>query len=175
MRANRADTGATSWTYNHAPMLAYWNNNFYLEYLSNPVGEHVGKGTNLIADFKRWVQLECTCNHLSAIPLTDGTVKEGRKDSAKNAFAVMHQRIGFYTSKSKRLFALAYYGIVLGQKDDPNDGNGIGRVIREIKADGSFGPIYFLRTIMHLMKKTLCIHFIKHQKIKILLLPVKKF
>jgi hypothetical protein len=46
----------------------------------------------------------------------------------------MHQRIGFYTSKSKRLFALAYYGIVLGQKDDPNDGNGIGRVIREIKA-----------------------------------------
>jgi len=57
----------------------------------------------------------------------------------------MHQRIGFYTSKSNRLYALAFYGIVLGQKDDPNDGNGIGRVIREIKADGSFGPIYFLR------------------------------
>mgnify|MGYP000362316322 CR=1 FL=1 len=40
---------------------------------------------------------------------------------------------------------LGYYGIVLGQKDDPNDGNGIGRVIREIHKDGSFGNIYFLR------------------------------
>jgi hypothetical protein len=72
-------------------------------------------------------------------------VKEGKKDTAKNAYAAMHQRIGFYTAKSKRLFALAYYGIVLGEKDDPNDGNGVGRVIREIKVDGTFGPIYFLR------------------------------
>ena len=28
----------------------------------------------------------------------------------------MHQRIGFYTSKKKRLFALAYYGIVLAKR-----------------------------------------------------------
>src|SRR5699024_8264219 len=27
----------------------------------------------------------------------------------------------------------------------PNGGNGIGRVVREIKKDGSFGPIYFIR------------------------------
>jgi hypothetical protein len=77
--------------------------------------------------------------------IPDGFVKEGRKDTAKNNYAVMHQRIGFYTAKSKRLFALAYYGIALGPGDDPNDGNGIGRVIREIKTDGSYGPIYFLR------------------------------
>ena len=45
MRANRADKNSTtSWTYNHAPMLAYWNNTFYLEYLSNPVGEHIPPG-----------------------------------------------------------------------------------------------------------------------------------
>ena len=43
MRANRSNA-ANSWTYNHAPMLAYWNNTFYLEYLSNPVGEHVPPG-----------------------------------------------------------------------------------------------------------------------------------
>ena len=36
------------------------------------------------------------------------------------------------------------YGVVLDKKDDPNDGNGIGRVVREIKKDGSFGPIYFI-------------------------------
>jgi hypothetical protein len=72
-------------------------------------------------------------------------VKEGRTEVAKNSYAVMHQRIGFYTSKSKRLLALAYYGIALGKGDDPNDGNGIGRVVREVKTDGTFGPIYFLR------------------------------
>ena len=36
------------WTYNHAPMLAYWNGKFYLEYLSNPLGEHVPPGRTLL-------------------------------------------------------------------------------------------------------------------------------
>lgn len=30
------------------------------------------------------------------------------------------------------------------KKMNPNDGNGIGRVVREIKKDGSYGPIYFI-------------------------------
>lgn len=51
MRANRSDNNqTTSWTYNHAPMLAYRNNTFYLEYLSNPVG-------NILHPDKRF------CNH----------------------------------------------------------------------------------------------------------------
>jgi hypothetical protein len=145
MRANRADTGVNKWTYNHAPMLAYWNNTFYLEYLSNPVGEHTGAGQTLLQTSKDGYNWNSPTIIFPPYKLLDGTVKEGKKDSAKNNYAVMHQRIGFYTSKSKKLFALGYYGIVLGQKDDPNDGNGIGRVIREIKMDGSFGVIYFLR------------------------------
>ena len=75
----------------------------------------------------------------------EGHVKDGRKDSAHSLLAVMHQRIGFFTSSDKRFFALGFYGIVMGKGDDPNDGNGIGRVIREIRKDGSFGPIHFLR------------------------------
>lgn len=145
MRANRADTGVIKWTYNHAPMLAYWNNTFYLEYLSNPVGEHTGAGQTVLQTSKDGYNWNSPAIIFPPYKLIDGTVKEGKKDSAKNNYAVMHQRIGFYTSKSKKLFALGYYGIVLGQKDDPNDGNGIGRVIREIKTDGSFGVIYFLR------------------------------
>lgn len=42
MRANREqpDKGdGFGWTYNHAPMLAYWKGKFYMEYLSDPVGE----------------------------------------------------------------------------------------------------------------------------------------
>ncbi|MBL7742181.1 MAG: six-hairpin glycosidase [Chitinophagaceae bacterium] len=145
MRANRADTGVTSWTYNHAPMLAYWNNTFYLEYLSNPAGEHEPPGQTLLQTSKDGYNWSYPVVIFPPYKIPDGFVKEGRKDTAKNNYAVMHQRIGFYTSASKRLFAMAYYGIVLGEKDDPNDGNGIGRVIREIKADGTFGPIYFLR------------------------------
>jgi hypothetical protein len=143
-RANRANT-ENNWTYNHAPMLAYWNNTFYLEYLSNTVGEHIPPGQTLLQTSKDGYAWNNPIVIFPPYKLTDGTVKEGKKDSAKNTYAVMHQRIGFYTSKNKKLFALAYYGIVLGQKDDPNDGNGIGRVIREIKTDRSFGQIYFLR------------------------------
>lgn len=145
MRANRADTGAAGWTYNHAPMLAYWNNTFYLEYLSNPVGEHVPPGQTLLQTSKDGYKWTYPVVIFPPYKIPDGFAKEGRSDTAKDTYAVMHQRIGFYTAKSNRFFVLAYYGIVLGRKDDPNDGNGIGRVIREIKADGSFGPIYFLR------------------------------
>lgn len=146
MRANRADKNTTtSWTYNHAPMLAYWNNTFYLEYLSNPVGEHIAPGQTLIQTSKDGYNWNEPVIVFPPYKIPDGFVKEGKKDTAKNSYAVMHQRVGFYTAKSKKLYALAYYGIALGQKDDPNDGNGIGRVIREIKADGTFGPIYFLR------------------------------
>ena len=56
----------------------------------------------------------------------------------------MQQRVGFYVSKSGRLITMGNYGVALDKKDDPNDGNGIGRVVREIKKDGSFGPIYFI-------------------------------
>src|SRR5678810_178094 len=146
MRANRADNNnTTSWTYNHAPMLAYWNNTFYLEYLSNPVGEHVAPGQTLLQSSKDGYNWSAPVVIFPPYKIPDGFVKEGRTEVANNSFAVMHQRIGFYTSKSKRLFALAYYGIALGKGDDPNDGNGIGRVIREIKAGGTLGPIYFLR------------------------------
>ena len=146
MRANRGDNNnITSWTYNHAPMLAYWNNNFYLEYLSNPVGEHIAPGQTLLQSSKDGYNWTSPVVIFPPYKIPDGFVKEGKKDTAKNSYAVMHQRIGFYISKSKRFFALAYYGIALAKGDDPNDGNGIGRVIREIKADGNFGPIYFFR------------------------------
>jgi len=146
MRANRADNNNTiSWTYNHAPMLAYWNNSFYLAYLSNPVGEHIAPGQTLLQTSSDGYSWSSPVVIFPPYKIPDGFVKAGKTDTARNSYAVMHQRIGFYTAKSKRLFALAYYGIALAKGDDPNDGNGIGRVIREIKADGSFGPIYFLR------------------------------
>ncbi len=147
-RANREHpewAGGNNWTYNHAPMLAYWNNSFYLEYLSCPVGEHVPPGQSLLLTSKDGYHWSTPVVIFPPYKIPDGTTKEGRKEVAKDLYAVMHQRIGFYTSKSKRLLAQGFYGIVLGAKDDPNDGNGIGRVVREINKDGSFGPVYFIR------------------------------
>ena len=146
LRANRSNP-ANSWTYNQAPMLAYWNNSFYLEYLSNPVGEHVAPGQTLLQTSKDGYTWSDPVVIFPPYKIPDGFVKEGRTEVANNSFAVMHQRIGFYTSKSKKLFALAYYGIALDKGDDPNDGNGIGRVIREIKPGGSFGPGWVMSRI----------------------------
>lgn len=149
MRANREHPDMADgfgWTYNHAPMMAYWNQTFFVEYLSNPIGEHEPPAQTLLMrshdQGKTWTKPAVL---FPPYKVPDGTMKEGLPHVAKDLYAVMHQRVGFYVSSTNRLFALGYYGLVLAPKDDPNDGNGIGRVIREIKADGSFGPIYFLR------------------------------
>lgn len=60
MRANRKHGGIdadSGWTYNHAPNLAYWNGKFYLQYLSNPVDEHIAPGQTLLVtstDGRNW-------------------------------------------------------------------------------------------------------------------------
>ncbi|MBB1286487.1 six-hairpin glycosidase [Flavisolibacter sp. BT320] len=146
-RANREhpEWAGTSWTYNHAPMLAYWNGRYYLQFLSNPVGEHIPPGQTFLqtsADGYTWSNPEII---FPPYKIPDGTTKEGRTEVAKDLYVVNHQRMGFFVSKKNRLLTLSYYGIVMGKGDDPNDGNGIGRVVREINKDGSYGPIYFIR------------------------------
>ena len=60
MRANRTHpemADGYGWTYSHAPMLAYWHDKFYLQYLSNPFGEHLPPGQTLVAtssDGRNW-------------------------------------------------------------------------------------------------------------------------
>ena len=44
LRANRqhpSDANGNGWTYNHQPMIAYWNGKFYVHYLSDPQSEHI--------------------------------------------------------------------------------------------------------------------------------------
>jgi hypothetical protein len=132
------------WTYNHAPMLAYWNNTFYVEYLSDKVGESVPPGQTLLLTSKNGYDWSKPTVVFPQYKIPDGTTKEGVEGVAKDLSSVMHQRMGFYTSKSKRLLVLGFYGIVLASHDDPNDGKGIGRVVREVLPNGKFGPIYFL-------------------------------
>ncbi|NTE04419.1 six-hairpin glycosidase [Agrobacterium tumefaciens] len=146
-RANRAHPEWAEnfgWTYNHAPMLAYWNNKFYVEYLSDQVGESIPPGQTLLqssADGYTWTKPDVV---FPIYRIPDGTTKEGRTDVAKDLDAVMHQRMGFYVSTKNVFLVLGFYAISFDAKDDPNDGHGIGRAVREIQADGKYGPIYFI-------------------------------
>jgi hypothetical protein len=151
LRANREHpemAEGSGWAYNHASMLAYWNNKFYLEYLSDSIGEHIPPSQSLLqssVDGYKWTKPVVV---FPRYKIADGTKKidqDGVEYTAKDLYAVMHQRMGFYVSKKNRLLVLGFYGICMHIKDNPNDGNGIGRVVREVKADGSFGPIYFIR------------------------------
>ncbi|WP_242689049.1 exo-alpha-sialidase [Pedobacter sp. SYSU D00535] len=147
-RANREHpelADGFNWTYNHAPMLAYWNNTFFLEYLSDPVGEHIPPSQTVMHTSKDGYNWSKPVVIFPPYKVPDGWKKEGHPGVAKDLYSIMHQRMGFFVAKNDRLLALGYYGIALDAKDDPNDGKGIGRVVREIKKDGSFGPIYFIR------------------------------
>lgn len=147
MRANREHPSVANgngWTYNHQPMMAYWNGKFYVHYLSDEKDEQVPPSRTLLqtsADGYHW---SAPVVLFPEYKVPEGFTKEGVAGEAHNLIAVMHQRQGFYVSKSGHLFALGTYGVSLNKKDHNNDGNGIGRVIREIKKNGTFGPIYFI-------------------------------
>jgi len=136
------------WTYNHAPMLAYWHGRFCLEYLSDPVSESVPPGQTLLttsADGRNWEKPRVV---FPQYLIPDGIYK-GEHELPKGSYSVMHQRMGFYIAPGDRLLVLGFYGICPHPTDLPNDGRGIGRVAREVYDDGSFGPIYFLRYNRH--------------------------
>jgi hypothetical protein len=135
-RANRTHpelAESLGWTYNHAPMLAYWNGKFYVEYLSNPVGEHIAPGRTLVmtsVDGRTWSK--------PAVVFPVYTLPRGNP-------AMMHQRMGFYVAPDGRLLVLAFYG----QSPNPFGKGGVGRVVREAYRDGTYGPIYFIRYNRH--------------------------
>lgn len=153
LRANRSHPDQVDdwgWTYNHAPMLAYWSDRFYLEYLSNPVSEHGSPGQTLLTsspDGVRWTK-PVVVFPIYKVP---NGVYQGPPGHPlpPGSDAVMHQRMGFYVAPDGQLLVLGFYGICPTVRVSPNDGRGIGRVVREVYADGSFGPIYFVRYNRH--------------------------
>lgn len=154
------------WTYNHQPMLAYWQGRFWMHYLSGPLGEHIPSSITWLqtsTDGYQWSapevlfpEYELPADILSGdrkVLNADGSLHKVsdfkdypniyRREGLK---AVMHQRVGWYVSSQEtgsRLLAIGNYGICLHRKDDPNDGDGIGRVVREVYPDGTMGPVYF--------------------------------
>ncbi len=121
-------------TYNHAPMLCYWRDMFWLEYLSCPVHENRALGHSLLtwsSDGQNWVRPEV---------IFPAKIIRDKKDNVEK-YSICHQRMGFYVAPNGRLLVLSYYGF----PDSPNDGKGIGRAVREIKGPGEYGPISWIR------------------------------
>ncbi len=155
-----------TWTYNHQPMLAYWNGRFYMHYLTDPRHEHEAPGKTMMQTSTDGYTWTAPVELFPEYPVPEGWTKASRPDlpPAHNLKAVMHQRTGWYTPPrpplggvtnggtgsthhtlgGAPLLATGYYGICLTMKDDPNDGNGIGRVVRRVFEDGTLGPIYFI-------------------------------
>ncbi len=163
---DREGSDGLGWTYNHAPMLAYWNGTFYLEYLNAPVGEHIPPGQTMLQTSKDGYNWSKPVTLFPKYKVPDGYTKPDYKGVAKDLYAITHQRVGFFTSAKGRLLAITYYGVCLDMKDDPNDGNGIGRVVREINKDGSFGEIYFIRYSHAFNEKNTDYKFYKKSKDK---------
>ena len=143
LRANRTHpewAEGTGYTYNHAPNLTYWNGKFYLEYLTSPADEHEPPGMSLLAtseDGRTWSR------PIVAFPPYEPP-KGITPPEGYNGY-MMHQRMGFYTAPNGRLLLVGFYG----HSGDPFGKGGIGRVVREIKANGTMGPIYFIRYSSH--------------------------
>jgi len=146
-RTNPSEPGMVGWTYNHQPYLAYWNRQFYLQYLSDLKQEHDPPGRTLVMtskDGRHWSNPQ--------VVFPEYVLPEIKRDDVyvpSGAFSVMHQRMGFYVAPNGRLLTLAFYSYCPTPKHSPNNGKGLGRVVREIHKDGSFGPIYFIRYNRH--------------------------
>ena len=147
MQANREHptrAGNDGWTYNHQPMMAYWNDRFYVHYLCDPSDEHIPPSRTMLqtsSDGYTWTEPEIL---FPEVQVPEGFQKPNRPEKAHDLIAIMHQRVGWYVAKSGQLYAIGNYGVAFDRKDDPNDGNGLGRVIREVRKDGTLGPIYFI-------------------------------
>ena len=131
-RANRtAPTHADGLTdtYLHAPMLAYWQGRYWIEYLSGPRSEHEPPCATSLTSSADGLTWDAPRVVFPAFALPDGSA------------TLSHQRMGFYVAPDGRLLALGFHGL----HPSPNNGTGIGRVVREIYADGRFGPIFFIR------------------------------
>ncbi len=147
LRANRehpSKANGQGWTYNHQPMMAYWNDQFYVHYLCDPKDEHVPPSHTLYQTSKDGYTWSNPQILFPEVQVPEGFQKPNRPEKAHDLIAIMHQRVGWYVSKSGQLWALGNYGVAFDKKDDPNDGNGLGRVIREVRKDGTLGPIYFI-------------------------------
>ena len=153
-RQNPPEIGSrTGWTYNHQPYLCYWDDKFYFQYLSNQYTEHLTPGRTMLMtskDGRDWSNPEILFPEYSLPEINYKDENSGEVYYLpKGTKAVMHHRMGFYITSGNRLLTLGFYSFCPITRIGPNNGQGLGRVVREIYKDGTYGPIYFIRYNRH--------------------------
>ncbi len=139
VRANRTHpelSDGFGFTYNHASNLAYWNGQFYQQYISGEADEHMPPVQTMLTTSKNGRDWS-----FPKVAFPPYQAPEGVAIPKGSTGYMMHQRMGFYVAPDGRLLTLAFYG----HTENPFGKQGIGRVVREIYKDGSMGPIYFIR------------------------------
>ena len=128
-----------NWTYHHSPMMHYWNGKLYVICNSTPKDEDTSKGhcllmtsTNLAATWSRPVVL------FPEMWVTAEGVDQ---------WTICNMRLGFWTAPNEKLYAMTgYYPGSTGNSTSGEDcyRKWFGVAVREIRADGTFGDIYFV-------------------------------
>ena len=99
VRANREHPEASNgngWTYNHQPMLAYWNGQFYYQYLADPSDEHVPPSQTFLMTSKDGYQFPDSS--IDSHPLMSSEIwlsmdKSGNSVSSLQSAGRIYQRI----------------------------------------------------------------------------------
>lgn len=134
-------------TYNHAAMLAYWKGSFWYEYLAGPKGEHEAPSAVYVCRSQDGIHWEKPTEVFPPAEIQAAPYKGPGKDeiTGDTVPLVTHHRMGFYTTGGNRLLITSFYGICPNPHVNPNNGYGVGRVVRELYEDGSMSEIFFLR------------------------------
>jgi len=122
-------------TYNHQPMICYWQNKFWVIYESGPANEHQQPCYALVTwseDGRNWNKPQTIFPAMKF---------RNRKEHNELQYSISHQRMNWYVAPDGRLIASNFYGM----HSSPNDAKGVGRVVRQIKGPGNYGPIYWVR------------------------------
>ena len=135
------------WTYNHASMLVYWKEHFLVEYLAGPAGEHEPPSAVFLCRSANGRDWNSPKELFPPASVSKAPYKGPGKEliQGEETPCIVHHRMGFFVTADGRLLASTFYGISPNCHISPNNGYGVGRVVREIREDFSFGPIFFLK------------------------------
>jgi hypothetical protein len=124
--------------WHHQTYLAHWQGKFWMNWVACARDEHDVPTVTLISSSPDGYAWSPPQKLFDAIEYAPGK------------FTVNHQRMSFYVAPNGRMIATAFQGIpTQGDLKMPNTGVGVGRLVREIKADGTLGPVHFIRYMPH--------------------------
>lgn len=134
-------------TYNHAPMLAYFEGHFLYEYLSGPKGEHEAPSQVWLCASPDGIHWDKPRLAFPAITAAASAYRGPKREliTGEELPCIVHHRMGFYRARNGCLLMTTFYGFSPDFHLAPNNGWGLGRVVREVRADLSLSDIYFLR------------------------------